>query len=183
MALKAEDGKLRRHFPNNGERRVCIYIWENKFSWTHHQHDSTPEPLAPDPATMSYLETDITQSNCEIWICVGLGHVSKPEKEVKSIQASGTDIHLHSWGSPESLRLEIVNFLRNTGSLVMFLPCIQLTLFFSLMAVSSLICTVAQLVIPLNWITLYSETSPLEPLGKIHFQNPHPWYRSQSLPE
>lgn len=40
------------------------------------------------PATMSYLATDITQLNYNIWICVGLGHVTKPEKEVNSIQTS-----------------------------------------------------------------------------------------------
>lgn len=43
---------------------------------------------SPTPTTMSYLAIDITHLNYNIWICVGLGHVTKPEKEVNNIQIS-----------------------------------------------------------------------------------------------
>lgn len=43
---------------------------------------------SPIPATMPYLAIDITHLNYNIWICVGLGHVTKTEKEVNNIQTS-----------------------------------------------------------------------------------------------
>lgn len=70
----------------------CIHLTMEKEEYVFpferiNSHGQIISMTLPTPAALSYLATDITQLNY-IWICVGLGHVTKPEKEVNSIQTS-----------------------------------------------------------------------------------------------